>query len=174
MFDFDVRSGNEKLAAEAVNALPALGNLPSELTEPVAAVRRRPPVIVTPDCPVREALARMVNEHAGTALVAAHGVLLGVLSERDILRRLVEQPAGVAALPVVQLMDAEPDALLETDSVGYALRKLWSRGGRPLAIVRPNGALAGQLDAQDLIAWMVDHRPSSDALQRERRDDSGY
>lgn len=172
MFDFDVRSGNEMLSPEA--ALPALGNLPSELTEPVAAVRRRPPVIVTPACPVREALSRMAEAHLGTALVAAHGVLLGVLSERDILRRLVEQSSGVAALPVVQLMDAEPDALMETDTVGYALRKLWTRGGRPLPIVRANGALVGQLDAQDLIAWVVDRRPAWDALQRDRRAASDY
>jgi CBS domain-containing protein len=158
MFDFDVRSGNEPSPGHTPGGLTGL-TLPREvLSEHVTHVRRRAPVILGPACPAREALARMAERHARAALVASHGVLLGTLTERDVVRRLIELPAGasLADAPVFQLMSAEPDALLETDTVGYAISKLWSLGGQPLPIVRPTGALLGLLESQDILAWIGD------------------
>jgi CBS domain-containing protein len=128
------------------------------VSEPVARVRRRPAVVLTPTCPAKQALERMAEGHANAALVASHGVLLGMLTERDLVRGLLASPvnAGLADAPVFQLMSAEPDVVLETDTVGYAIGKLWSLGGRPLPIVGPTGALFGLLEAQDVLAWMAD------------------
>jgi CBS domain-containing protein len=158
MFDFDVRSGNEPPSRPRLDGLGGL-TIPRELlAEPVTQVRRRAPVMLLPACPARDALARMAERHARAALVASHGVLLGTLTERDVVRRLIELPAGssLAEAPVFQLMSSEPDTLLDTDSVGYAIRKLWSLGGQPLPIVRPTGALLGLLESQDILAWIAD------------------
>jgi CBS domain-containing protein len=156
MFDFDVRSGNEPSPYESLGQLMGLGALRGNLSEPVSRIRRRPPVVLAPACSVRDGLATMAAHHASTALIASHGVLLGTLAERDVLRRLLEAAAPLAGVPVFQLMSAETATLSETDTVGYAIRKLWSMGGQPLPIVRASGALFGLLETQDVVAWICD------------------
>jgi CBS domain-containing protein len=175
MFDFDVRSGNEPSPGQTLEGLAGLAVLREVLAEQVIRVRRRAPVILPPACPVREALARMAERHAGAALIASHGVLLGTLTERDIVRRLVEPPAAasVADAPVSQLMSAEPHTLLETDTVGYAIGKLWSLGGQPLPIVRPSGALFGLLESQDVLVWIGDRTARGYTLSGVVNQDSG-
>lgn len=176
MFDFDVRSGNEPSREPPLDSLGGLTALRDALSEQVTRVRRRAPVIVLPACPAREALARMAERHARAALVASHGVLLGTLTERDVVRRLIELPAGtsLAEAPVFQLMSAEPDTLLETDTVGYAISKLWSLGGQPLPIVRPTGALSGLLESQDVLTWLAERTPGPGlaraAVNRDRSE----
>ena len=96
----------------------------------------------------------MAHRHASVALVASHGVLLGMLSEREIVRRLLEPQALTGDLPVWQVMVTDPDTLLESDTVAYAIRKLWTLGGRAMPIVRPSGSIFGVLEAQDLVTWM--------------------
>jgi CBS domain-containing protein len=157
MFDFDVRSGNEP-SGQPLAGLGGLAALRELLCEPVTRVHRRTPVVLPPTCPAQEALARMAERHARAALVASHGVLLGTLTERDVVRRLLDPPSGVRLgdAPVFQMMSPEPDTLLETDTVGYAIRKLWSLGGQPLPIVRPTGALIGLLEGQDVLSWLAD------------------
>jgi CBS domain-containing protein len=161
MFDFDVRSGNEPPPLASLGQLMHLGALRGNLSEPVSRVRRRSPVVLTPAASIREGLATMVTHHASAALVASHGVLLGTLTERDILRRLLETAAPLGEVPVFQLMSADTEALSETDAVGYAIRKLWSRGGQPLPIVQPSGAPVGLLETQDLLAWICDRASPS-------------
>jgi len=158
MFDFDVRSGNEPSPQDALSGLGGLPMLRDLVSEPVTRVRRRAPVVLAPGCPAKQALERMAERHANAALVASHGVLLGMLTEWDVIRGLLDPPPGVgpADVPVFQLMSAEPDAVLETDTVGYAIGKLWSLGGLPLPIIGATGALFGLLEAQDILAWMAD------------------
>lgn len=173
MFDFDVRSGSlrpdnlrqEGLRVAALrsendsgpNDLAALGRLGASgyhFADPITDVPRRPPVVLVPSWTVREAFGLMVERHASVALVASHGVLLGTLSEREIVRRLLESQQAAGDVPVWEAMVSEPETLLETDTVAYAIRKLWTLGGRAMPIVRASGAVFGVLETQDLVSWM--------------------
>jgi CBS domain-containing protein len=49
-----------------------------------------------------------------------------------------------------------PDTLLESDAVGYALRRLRTSGLRALPVVQPSGSLTGLLDINDIVAWLCD------------------
>jgi hypothetical protein len=51
---------------------------------------------------------------------------------------------------------AGPDTLLESDAVGYALRRLRTLGVRALPIVQPTGGLRGLFDINDIVAWLCD------------------
>jgi CBS domain-containing protein len=154
MFDFDVRSGGTPFEPELLEDLAPLGAAGSEFSEPIANIPRRAPLVVAPSWTLREAFRMMAERHLGAALVASHGVLLGMLSEREIVRRLLEPQAGAGEMPVWQAMVSEPETLLESDTIAYAIKKLWTLGGRAMPIVRPSGAVFGVLDTQDVVAWM--------------------
>ncbi len=154
MFDFDVRSGSDPLEPDLLMGLARLRAVGEEFCQPLANIARRAPLVVGPSWTVREAFNLMIDRHAGAALVASHGVLLGMLSERQIVRHLLDAQASPGELPVWRVMAPEPETLLESDTVAYAIRKLWTLGGSAMPIVRPSGAVFGLLETQDLVSWM--------------------
>jgi CBS domain-containing protein len=156
MFDFDVRAGHPISEPEMLANLTGIHALREELETPIEKVPRRAPVMVAPDRSLREAVNLMAERHAGAALVVSHDVLLGILNEREIMRRLLLHPAEGADSPVWKVMATEPDTLLDSDTVGYAVRKLRALGARAMPIVQPNGALRGLFDTHDVVAWLCD------------------
>ena len=154
MFDFDVRSGSDPSENDWLKDLARLRAAGEEFSQPLAEIPRRAPLVVAPSWTLREAFKLMVERHAGAALVASHGVLLGMLSERQIVRQLLEPQNAPGELPVWRVMASEPETLLESDSVAYAIRKLWALGGSAMPIVRPSGAVFGLLETQDIVSWM--------------------
>jgi CBS domain-containing protein len=166
MFDFDVRSGRNREAAENAVLTEVLADpsphdlLRNELSACIAQVPRRRPLLVGPSSPVKTALRLMAERPCGAVLVASHGVMLGMLSAFDVFQRMLDAkaPDALLALPAAEAMDSRPQTLLESDTVGYAVRKLWSLDGRPMPIVQPSGAFSGLLETQDVLAWLCGRR----------------
>ena len=70
------------------------------------------PVVVPPDCPVREALALMNRYRIGAVVVvSADRGLLGIFTERDLLRRVIDAGPGWRELPVSEWMTARPHSV---------------------------------------------------------------
>ncbi|MBC8131987.1 MAG: CBS domain-containing protein, partial [Deltaproteobacteria bacterium] len=118
MFDFDVRSGKNPEAdapqgdrrlghdylypflPDAGSSHPCEDSVSIELSEPISQIPRRAPLVVAPACTLQDAFRLMAEREASAALVASHGVLLGMLTERDVVRRLLEPETAVGNLPV--------------------------------------------------------------------------
>ena len=156
MFDFDVRSGHDLGEQEMLANLSRVPALREELSEPIARIARRPSVVVAPATALQDALQLMTKQQVSAALVASHGVLLGTLTEREILRRLLADPPVTAASPVWKVMVSESETLLENDTIAYAVQKLWTLGVRTMPVMHANGNLAGLLDTHDIVAWLCD------------------
>ncbi|MDJ0957161.1 MAG: CBS domain-containing protein [Arenicellales bacterium] len=56
---------------------------------PVSAIMQRNPPTMSPDAPLSEAFQRMLESDSGCLLVVAHGRLLGIVTERDLLEAAV-------------------------------------------------------------------------------------
>ncbi len=161
MFDFDVRSGHDTPAPRILAGISVLHAFRDQLTEAVIKVPRRAPLLLSPVCTLGEALRLMSARHAAAAVVASHGVLLGMLDERELVRRMLDPTPPTADLPIWKVMAADPETLLDSDPVAYAVRKLWTLGGRAMPIVSPSGALVGVLETQDVVAWMCERLGAS-------------
>ena len=91
----------ETAAGELVGLLPIRELLPlhsGETTDrdhpiPVADIMQRNPDTISPDAPLEQAFARILETDAGCLLVVAGGQLLGIVTERDLLK------AAVALIP---------------------------------------------------------------------------
>jgi CBS domain-containing protein len=166
MLDFDVRAGYLEAVGEPemLADLSGVHALRDELGAPIGTVPRRSPVIVAPDRPLRETVTLMADQHVGAALVVSHGVLLGILTEREIMRRLLLQPATGADAPVWKVMTTDPDTLLDSDTVGYAVRKLRALGVRAMPILQPNGSLRGLFGTHDVVAWLCERMTAGGIL----------
>jgi signal-transduction protein with cAMP-binding, CBS, and nucleotidyltransferase domain len=79
---------------------------------------------VSPDTSAKEVVNQMKQARLGCALVLDNGKLVGIFTERDLLSKLTGHSAPPTTTPVKHLMSANPEFLLESDSVAAALNKM--------------------------------------------------
>jgi CBS domain-containing protein len=170
MFDFDVRATTPLSESELLESLARVPALDDDLRRPIEEIPRRPVLILDPQRSLKDVARVMAERRMGTALVASHGVLMGVVTERDILANVLESPASAAASAVWTVMtkDAGPDTLLESDAVGYALHRLRTLGVGALPVIQPAGGLRGLLDVNDIVAWLCDRLATRTATWHAR------
>jgi phosphoserine phosphatase RsbU/P len=79
----------------------------SELT--VRQVMQPEPLFVPPDCPIREAMRLMSRNRVGAVLVVrGEDKLVGIFTERDLLKRVLTAIPGWRDYPVSDWMTADP------------------------------------------------------------------
>jgi len=95
---------------------------------------------VTPDASTHEVVNQMKQARLGCALVLDNGKLLGIFTERDLLSKLTGKTALPASTPIRQLMSANPEVLLETDSIAAALNKMSMGRYRHIPVRKSDGS----------------------------------
>lgn len=81
-----------------------------------------------PDASAQEAAAMMRERGVGAVLVVEQGKLKGIVTERDLVFRLIAEQQDPRATPLARIMTASPETLSPDDSALAALDKM--RGGR--------------------------------------------
>jgi CBS domain-containing protein len=125
--------------------------------EPVSAHVSRDLLTVVPGTPLREVIGRMAARNVGAVLVVDDGRLVGILTERDVLRVAAE---GLALeTPVAERMTHEPETIESGDSVEHAATLMIHGGFRHLPVV-DGGVPVGILSIRDLVrVALVDTAP---------------
>jgi len=107
--------------------------------------------IVDPAANVTEAVSLMSRRATGSVLVVDGGSLVGIFTERDVLRALTGSPSADAARvsPVSRWMTPDPVTVDPETSVGDALNEMLFRGFRHLPVVQGD-AVVGMVSMRDL------------------------
>ena len=108
-------------------------------------------VTVDPSVNLMEAAHAMSVGHVGSVLVLEGGSLIGIFTERDILRALAAHPTADSARTssVSKGMTRDPVTIGPDASVGEALDLMLSRGFRHLPIMEDDAVL-GVVSMRDL------------------------
>ena len=127
--------------------------------EPVGQAGLLPPLCITADTPVREALLVLREQHRGALLVCHHDKLVGILTERDVVRILVE--GQNLAGPISDEMVKSPLTVRESDSVALAIRRMAENGYRRLPVVDDDERPVGLVDVEGIVHLLVQHFPNA-------------
>jgi CBS domain-containing protein len=108
-------------------------------------------VTVEPSTTVMDAARAMATGRAGSVLVLQDGSLVGIFTERDILRALAESSMAdaVRVSSVSKWMTPEPSTVGPETSVGEALDRMVSGGFRHLPVTEGD-AVVGVISMRDL------------------------
>jgi CBS domain-containing protein len=129
-------------------------------SERVRVVMRREPIIVASGSSIAEGIAAIQAARADCLLVAVGGRLAGIVTERDLLLKVIGRTVDLDE-PVDRFMTASPDALTPDATMGEALA-LMDRGGyRHVPLVDEAGRIAGLLRQQDILAYVAEAFPES-------------
>ena len=120
----------------------------------VADVMRLRVVSVRPDESVQVAIARMLEENVGSVAVCEDDRLVGIFTERDVLR-LAGHGDGLGALRVGDVMTTSLVTISPDDEVLDAARLMGERQIRHLPIVQ-DGNVLGIAGIRDVLASLVE------------------
>src|SRR5690606_23007161 len=105
---------------------------------------------IAPDASVLDAVKQLAEKKIGALLVMAGGRLVGIVSERDYVRKLAEMERAAFDARVADIMTAEVISVGPRDSVQHCLQLMTDRRLRHLPVLA-DGELIGMLSIGDLV-----------------------
>lgn len=130
------------------------------MEDPVGILRPKPAVTIGPDASVREAVQVMLDRNIGALLVVDDdSQLLGIFSERDLLKKIAGLHDKYGDLRVGDFMTAKPETVTPSDRLNFALHRMDIGGYRHMPVVEQNRTL-GMISVRDMLRHIT--RPGKD------------
>jgi CBS domain-containing protein len=134
----------------------------------VAILQKRLPVlhVLEPSESVGSAV-RLMAEHAVGSVVVVHaGRLVGIFTERDLLRRVIARANAPERTPLKDVMTPAPVVAQICESRASAIAKMQALGCRHLPVMI-GSKVVDVVSIRDLLYWELDERTSEvDSLRR--------
>jgi CBS domain-containing protein len=133
------------------------------------------PLCMRPDQSVADAADLMRRERVGCLLICDGDQIVGIFTERDLLRRVLAEGKPLT-LSVADCMTPQPVVVHRKEPVGAAVRRMEEGGYRHLPVVDEAGRPLGILSVKRIVHYLVEHFPTtvynlpphSDIVQHER------
>jgi CBS domain-containing protein len=124
----------------------------------ISALCQRVVVTIHRQATTEEAARLMRSNHIGGLVVvdaADTGVPVGMITDRDIVVKVIAQGLAPAHTPVESVMSIPVVTLREDDGFIQALDKMSARGVRRAPVVGPDGRLCGLIAVDDLVRLLA-------------------
>jgi CBS domain-containing protein len=128
--------------------------------ECVSRLHPTPPLLIRPEQTVLDAVEEMRRGRVGCLLVCEEERVVGIFTERDLLRRVLA-PHQPLTVPVAQCMTRHPVVVHPKESIGSAIRRMEEGGYRHLPVVDELGRPKGMLSVKRFVHYLVEHFPST-------------
>ena len=122
---------------------------------------------IDPDVPVSELLRALAEHNIGAIVVVGAGGVAGIVSERDVVRRLHETGAELLSSPVSAIMTADVFTCSPSDTVDSLTVVMTERRFRHVPVLS-DGQLVGIVSIGDVVKKRIDE------LEDERSALSNY
>ena len=109
---------------------------------------------VDPDTSVREAIEKMEAISAGTVVVMEGGVVVGMVSERDVIRKVVLQGQNIDKVKVRGLMSTDLTTITPETSLDDCMQLITEKRIRHLPVLC-NGSLCGIVSIGDVVKYLI-------------------
>lgn len=121
------------------------------MENPVASLRPKPPITVHPTATVQEVIQIMLDRNIGAVLVVdEQDRLLGIFSERDLLKKIAGLHDDFTSLMVGTFMTPDPVTVTPRDPLNFALHRMDIGGYRHMPVVE-KGKPIGVISVRDML-----------------------
>lgn len=128
------------------------------LSAPIRALDPRPAVKLPASTTIRDAIRTMLEHEIGAVLVEREGDVVGIFTERDVLRRVAE-PKLDQARPLADVMTCDPETLRLDDGIAFALNRMILRGFRHVPVLDSDGKHVAVISQREVVAYIVSLLP---------------
>jgi CBS domain-containing protein len=123
---------------------------------------------ISPGASVMDAVRTMTEESVGALAVTAERRVVGIFTERDLMRRVIYAGKDPRATPIRDVMTAPVQTVSDSITVAEAAAIMRARRIRHLAVVDDEGQLMGMVAQRFLLYDMLND------LERKADDLQGY
>ena len=116
------------------------------------------PVLVSESASIESVIHLMLERGIGSVLVQREGRMVGIFTERDVLRRVVSCSVG-GERPVAEVMTPDPECLGPDDGIAFALNRMIVGGFRHIPIVDDRDGPVAIVSQRDVVAFIVSRIP---------------
>lgn len=109
---------------------------------------------------VRDTVEAMRKETHHCAIIMAGNALIGIFTDRDILRKVVDAPETWDQ-PIDQVMTPAPITVNSNDPADAALALMDAEHFRNVPVLNKKGQVIGNLTHYAIIKYLADHFPES-------------
>ena len=128
-------------------------------SETVSRLYPSQPWLVQAGQPVADAVKLMREKRVGCVLVCEQRRIVGIFTERDLVRRVLAQGKSLDT-PISECMTPGPVTVDPKDSIGCAIKRMQKGGYRHLPVViddRPVGILS----VKRIVHYLAEHFPAT-------------
>jgi CBS domain-containing protein len=157
--------GNMQEAAEEeleqISTPPTAGNVLTgeAFSQPLEVLLSKAAISVPADATIRQAVALM-REHGFGAILATEGdKLVGILTERDVIFKLVGVVDDFLDRPVSSAMTRDPIALQREDGIVHVAHNMQVGGYRHVPIVDEENRPVSVVSIKDVARFVLSHFP---------------
>lgn len=139
------------------------------MTTMAAILKRKPTALITvpPEAKIHEVVVVLAEKRIGAVVVqSANSDLLGILSERDVVRSLAANGAATLDMTTNQLMTRAPTTATPATTVFEAENLMTDGRFRHLPIVE-GGKLIGVVSIGDVVKTVIDEQTQEVRSLRE-------
>lgn len=108
---------------------------------------------------VAEAIALMRDKAYGAICVTRGGKVAGIITERDLLLKVLGTSGDFGKWPVSEVMTPDPVALQKHDPIWYVAHHMHCGGYRHVPIVDENGEPTSIVSMKDVMRWVLNFFP---------------
>jgi signal-transduction protein with cAMP-binding, CBS, and nucleotidyltransferase domain len=130
------------------------------LSDPVRLLRPRPALEARRDETISEAARRMAEGRQGCVVVVEKGRLVGILTERDVITRVLASGKDPKTVRVGDAMTSPPERLSLDDTLGFALHKMSVGHFRHLPLVDAQDRPVGLITQQEGVRYLAGFFPA--------------
>src|SRR5512133_984003 len=131
------------------------------------------PAVVGPDATVAEAVEAMVVRHVGAVAVVSESRVVGIFTERDVLRKFALSGLAPGTAPVKDFMNTPVETITAETSPGDAFAIMIGHHFRHLPVVDHSGKLLRILSIRNLLEAQVEElKQQLDSLEQYVTNDS--
>jgi len=118
----------------------------------ILAAKGREVVSIEPNATLAAAVALLAEHRIGAVLILGAGQrIVGILSERDIVRTLAERGAAALNEPVSGTMTRKVTTCAENETVSSIMERMTAGKFRHVPVVDHHGQLAGMVSIGDVV-----------------------
>ena len=109
---------------------------------------------VDPDATIRVAIEQMAEISAGTALIMENGTVIGIISERDVMRKVLLKGKRLHEVKVREIMTTDLTTITPDTPLEDCMKLITDKRIRHLPVLR-DGKLCGIISIGDVVKYLI-------------------
>lgn len=126
---------------------------------PIRVLPMREPKTLELNASIGEAIDMMQSLRIGGVMITQQGKLVGIVTERDILMKVVDRLEDYRSQPVSAIMTRNPTWLHPADPIVFLMHKMQVGGYRHIPIVDEEMKPLSMISLRDVLTFVLDFFP---------------